>query len=112
MIFSSNLNSTFVAFHESKTSSLAEDDDVLPEVQPHVVPAEVRDWLSSTFTRKLVSTQKANEEKPKFRTVAHAIRAGIFVDRIYRQILNSSFSQFPPEVLKILKVSNFILLGP
>lgn len=86
------------------SSSLAEEDDVLPETQPHVVPAEVRDWLSSTFTRKLVSTQKTNQEKPKFRTVAQAIRAGIFVDRIYRQLLSSSFLQFPPEVLKILKV--------
>lgn len=40
------------------------------------VPPEVREWLASTFTRQLVTTRKRTEEKPKFRTVAHAIRAG------------------------------------
>lgn len=73
--------------------------------QSHVdaVPPEVREWLASTFTRQLVTTRKRTEEKPKFRTVAHAIRAGIFVDRIYRRVSSTAMLQFPPDVVKVLK---------
>lgn len=85
---------------------LADEDDELSEVQPDAVPPEVREWLASTFTRQLVTTRKRTEEKPKFRTVAHAIRAGIFVDRIYRRVSSTAMLQFPPEVVKVLKVSN------
>lgn len=83
---------------------LADEDDELSEVQPDAVPPEVREWLASTFTRQLVTTRKRTEEKPKFRTVAHAIRAGIFVDRIYRRVSSTAMLQFPPEVVKVLKV--------
>jgi hypothetical protein len=61
--------------------------------------------LASTFTRQLATTRKKSDEKPKFRSVAHAIRAGIFVDRIYRRISSTALMQFPPEVVKCLKVS-------
>lgn len=74
-------------------------------MQPDAVPPEVREWLASTFTRQLVTTRKRTEEKPKFRTVAHAIRAGIFVDRIYRRVSSTAMLQFPPDVVKVLKVS-------
>lgn len=84
---------------------LADEDDELSEVQPDAVPPEVREWLASTFTRQLVTTRKRTEEKPKFRTVAHAIRAGIFVDRIYRRVSSTAMLQYPPEVAKVLKVS-------
>lgn len=84
---------------------LADEDDELSEVQPDAVPPEVREWLASTFTRQLVTTRKRTEEKPKFRTVAHAIRAGIFVDRIYRRVSSTAMLQFPPEVVKVLKVN-------
>lgn len=60
--------------------------------------------MASTFTRQVVNIRKRTEEKPKFRTVAHAIRAGIFVDRIYRRISSTAVLQFPAEVVKILKV--------
>lgn len=88
---------------------LADEDDELSEVQPDAVPPEVREWLASTFTRQLVTTRKRTEEKPKFRTVAHAIRAGIFVDRIYRRVSSTAMLQFPPEVVKVLKVNVSIL---
>lgn len=84
---------------------LADEDDELSEVQPDAVPPEVREWLASTFTRQLATTRKKSDEKPKFRSVAHAIRAGIFVDRIYRRVSSSALMQFPPEVVKVLKVS-------
>lgn len=76
----------------------------MSEVQPDAVPPEVREWLASTFTRQLATTRKKSDEKPKFRSVAHAIRAGIFVDRIYRRVSSSALMQFPPEVVKVLKV--------
>ncbi|XP_054744805.1 dual specificity calcium/calmodulin-dependent 3',5'-cyclic nucleotide phosphodiesterase 1, partial [Anastrepha obliqua] len=82
---------------------LADEDDELSEVQPDAVPPEVREWLASTFTRQSATTRRRNDEKPKFRTVAHAIRAGIFVDRIYRSVSRTALMQFPPEVVQILK---------
>lgn len=83
---------------------LADEDDELSEVQPDAVPPEVREWLASTFTRQLATTRKKSDEKPKFRSVAHAIRAGIFVDRIYRRVSSTALMTFPPEVVKVLKV--------
>ena len=83
---------------------LADEDDELSEVQPDAVPPEVREWLASTFTRQLGTTRRRADEKPKFRSVAHAIRAGIFVDRIYRRVTNTALMQFPPDVVKVLKV--------
>jgi calcium/calmodulin-dependent 3',5'-cyclic nucleotide phosphodiesterase len=58
------------------------DDDVLSEVEPDAVPNEVRNWLSMTFTRSVTNMKKNVEEKPKFKSVAQAIRAGIMVDRL------------------------------
>lgn len=83
---------------------LADEDDELSEVQPDAVPPEVREWLASTFTRQLATTRRKADEKPKFRSVAHAIRAGIFVDRIYRRVTSTAMMQFPQEVVKVLKV--------
>lgn len=83
---------------------LADEDDELSEVQPDAVPPEVREWLASTFTRQLATTRKKSDEKPKFRSVAHAIRAGIFVDRIYRRVSSTALMQFPPDVVRVLKV--------
>jgi len=57
------------------------DDDVLSEVEPDAVPNEVRNWLSMTFTRSVTNMKKNVDEKPKFKSVAQAIRAGIMVDR-------------------------------
>ncbi|XP_058984693.1 dual specificity calcium/calmodulin-dependent 3',5'-cyclic nucleotide phosphodiesterase 1A-like isoform X4 [Musca domestica] len=90
-----------VFIDESKR--LADEDDELSEVQPDAVPPEVREWLASTFTRQLATTRKKTDEKPKFRSVAHAIRAGIFVDRIYRRVSSTALMTFPPEVVKVLK---------
>lgn len=56
----------------------------------------------------MATTRRKSDEKPKFRSVAHAIRAGIFVDRIYRRVSNTALMQFPPDVVKVLKVSTDI----
>lgn len=63
------------------------EDDVLSEVEPDAVPNEVRNWLSMTFTRSVSNMKKKNEEKPKFKSVAQAIRAGIMVDRYKKRFL-------------------------
>ncbi|XP_063891296.1 dual specificity calcium/calmodulin-dependent 3',5'-cyclic nucleotide phosphodiesterase 1A isoform X5 [Helicoverpa armigera] len=82
---------------------LADEDDELSEVQPDAVPPEVREWLASTFTRQLATAKRKSDEKPKFRSVAHAIRAGIFVDRIYRRVTSTALMQFPQDVIRVLK---------
>jgi len=46
-----------------------------------VVPEQVKDWLTSTFTRSLTNVRRRGDERLKFRSVANAIRAGIVVDR-------------------------------
>ena len=53
---------------------------MLNEVGPDAVPTEVREWLAQTFTRSQ-SVQRIRGERPKFKSVAQAIRAGIMVDR-------------------------------
>ncbi|EDW39587.1 GL15274 [Drosophila persimilis] len=88
---------------DKKKRRLADEDDELSEVQPDAVPPEVREWLASTFTRQMATSRRKSDEKPKFRSVAHAIRAGIFVDRIYRRVSSSALMQFPPDVVKLLK---------
>ena len=87
----------------ARSRRTVEDEDDLSEVRPDAVPPEVRAWLASTFTRQ-ISGRKPGEEKPKFRSVAQAIRAGILVDRIYRRMSSSSLLQFPAEVARHLKV--------
>ncbi|XP_055331385.1 dual specificity calcium/calmodulin-dependent 3',5'-cyclic nucleotide phosphodiesterase 1A-like isoform X8 [Paramacrobiotus metropolitanus] len=79
-----------------------EDEDELSDVEPHAVPNEVREWLASTFTRKL-SVVKRPSEKPKFRSVANAIRAGIFVERIYRRMSSSQVLHIPPKIVMQLR---------
>nr|XP_046919951.1 calcium/calmodulin-dependent 3',5'-cyclic nucleotide phosphodiesterase 1-like [Dermatophagoides farinae] len=82
---------------------LLDEEDELAEVKPDAVPSEVREWLTSTFTRNQVSTRNRSDDKPKFRSVANAIRAGIMVDRIYRRLFSATTIQIAPEVSNFLK---------
>lgn len=88
---------------KSSKERLTDEDDELSEVEPDAVPTEVRDWLALTFTRSMNNVRRRGQEKPKFRSVAHAIRAGIMVDRIYRRLSSSSTLHIPPAVLQLLK---------
>lgn len=56
-------------------------EDELQEIKSDAVPSEVRDWLASTFTQQTRATGRRSEEKPKFRSIVHAVQAGIFVER-------------------------------
>ncbi|XP_067128856.1 dual specificity calcium/calmodulin-dependent 3',5'-cyclic nucleotide phosphodiesterase 1A-like isoform X4 [Centruroides vittatus] len=85
---------------------LLDEDDELSEVQPDAVPNEVREWLASTFTRQTAAQRRRADEKPRFRSVANAIRAGIMVDRIYRRISSSTFLQIPSQVAVLLKAAD------
>ena len=60
-------------------SRICDEDDDLAEVTPDTVPDEVREWLAATFTRQAANAKK--REKPKFKSVANAIRTGIFFDK-------------------------------
>jgi calcium/calmodulin-dependent 3',5'-cyclic nucleotide phosphodiesterase len=61
---------------------LYDEDDELNEVETETVPQEVREWLSSTFTRSTAGGKRRDSgDKVCFKSVAHAIRAGIVVDR-------------------------------
>ncbi|XP_017493741.1 PREDICTED: calcium/calmodulin-dependent 3',5'-cyclic nucleotide phosphodiesterase 1C-like, partial [Rhagoletis zephyria] len=89
-----------------ETRRLLDEEDELAEVQPDAVPNEVRQWLASTFTRSQVATKPRSDDKPKFRSVANAIRAGIMVDRIYRRLFNVTAIGIPPEVSTFLKAAD------
>ena len=60
---------------------LLDTEDELSDIQSDSVPSEVRDWLASTFTRKMGMMKKKSEEKPRFRSIVHVVQAGIFVER-------------------------------
>lgn len=51
----------------------------------------------------------AEENKPKFKTVAQAVRAGLLVDKIYdRLTLPPVNMKFPNEVTEMLKVGWYL----
>lgn len=56
-------------------------EDELSDIQSDTVPSEVRDWLASTFTRQRGLMLRRNEDKPRFKSIVHAVQAGIFVER-------------------------------
>ncbi|VDP72196.1 unnamed protein product [Echinostoma caproni] len=81
---------------------IREEEEDLSEAATEYVPDEVRDWLASTFTRTQ-NNVGIGDQKPRFRSVANAIRAGIFVERIYRRMSSCSNLVIPPNVLLFLK---------
>ncbi|KAI6241378.1 Phosphodiesterase [Aphelenchoides fujianensis] len=85
-----------------ETRRLCDEDDELAEVTPDVVPDEVREWLAATFTRQNVQTRRA---KPKFKSVANAIRTGIFFDKIYRRT-QTILAPIPKEYQEHLRAIN------
>ncbi|TGZ74693.1 hypothetical protein CRM22_000801 [Opisthorchis felineus] len=92
------MESTYI----SERRRIREEEEDLSEAATEFVPDEVRDWLASTFTRTQAVSGIGNQ-KPRFRSVANAIRAGIFVERIYRRMSSCSNLLIPPNVLLMLK---------
>lgn len=60
---------------------MLDTEDELREMRSDAVPSEVRDWLAATFTQQARAKGRRAEEKPKFRSIVHAVQAGIFVER-------------------------------
>ncbi|XP_056155312.1 dual specificity calcium/calmodulin-dependent 3',5'-cyclic nucleotide phosphodiesterase 1C [Lampris incognitus] len=86
-----------------ETRRLVDTEDELSDIQSDSVPSEVRDWLASTFTRQMGLMLRRSEEKPRFRSIVHAVQAGIFVERMYRRTSNMVGLSYPPTVITVLK---------
>ena len=79
--------------------------DDLSELQSEAVPEEVRKWLASTFAKQETAPRRRGpDERPTFRSVANAIRTGIFIEKIYRRMSSSQLMAIPPDIHKALKV--------
>ncbi|XP_035283869.1 calcium/calmodulin-dependent 3',5'-cyclic nucleotide phosphodiesterase 1A isoform X2 [Anguilla anguilla] len=86
-----------------ETRRLVDTEDELSDIQSDAVPSEVRDWLASTFTRQMGLMLRRTEEKPRFRSIVHAVQAGIFVERMYRRTSNMVGLSYPSSVISALK---------
>ncbi|XP_053327921.1 dual specificity calcium/calmodulin-dependent 3',5'-cyclic nucleotide phosphodiesterase 1A [Spea bombifrons] len=95
--------SVLEAVYIDETRRLLDTEDELSDIHTDSVPLEVRDWLASTFTRKMGMRRRRPEEKPKFRSIVHAVQAGIFVERMYRRSSNMAGLTYPSSVIASLK---------
>ncbi|XP_061698006.1 dual specificity calcium/calmodulin-dependent 3',5'-cyclic nucleotide phosphodiesterase 1A isoform X2 [Syngnathoides biaculeatus] len=91
------------AVYKDETRRLLDPEDELSDLQAESVPREVRDWLACTFSRKMGVAKRRPEEKPRFRSIVHAVQAGIFVERMYRRTSNMVGLTYPPTALAALK---------
>ncbi|KAM9342331.1 dual specificity calcium/calmodulin-dependent 3',5'-cyclic nucleotide phosphodiesterase 1A [Pholidichthys leucotaenia] len=91
------------AIYTDETKRLLDTEDELSDLQSESVPSEVRDWLACTFSRKMGVAKRRPEEKPRFRSIVHAVQAGIFVERMYRRTFNMAGLTYPPTALTALK---------
>lgn len=71
----------FSSFFFPTPRQCLESEDDLQQLQSDGVPSEVTDWLASTFTQRVRRPARRSDEKPKFRSIVHAVQAGIFVER-------------------------------
>ncbi|KAM9188813.1 LOW QUALITY PROTEIN: dual specificity calcium/calmodulin-dependent 3',5'-cyclic nucleotide phosphodiesterase 1A [Mergus octosetaceus] len=95
--------SVLEAVYIDETRRLLDTEDELSDIQSDTVPLEVRDWLASTFTREMGIVKRRPEEKPKFRSIVHAVQAGIFVERMYRRTSSMVGLAYPAEVIVTFK---------
>uniref|UniRef100_UPI0037E73133 dual specificity calcium/calmodulin-dependent 3',5'-cyclic nucleotide phosphodiesterase 1A isoform X2 n=1 Tax=Semicossyphus pulcher TaxID=241346 RepID=UPI0037E73133 len=89
--------------YTDETRRLLDTEDELSDLQAESVPSEVRDWLACTFSSKMGVAKRRPEEKPRFRSIVHAVQAGIFVERMYRRTSNMAGLTYPPTALTALK---------
>uniref|UniRef100_A0A672YX57 Phosphodiesterase n=1 Tax=Sphaeramia orbicularis TaxID=375764 RepID=A0A672YX57_9TELE len=75
------------AVYTDETKRLLDTEDELSDLQAESVPSEVRDWLACTFSRKMGVAKRRPEEKPRFRSIVHAVQAGIFVERLFSRFI-------------------------
>ncbi|KAM8912498.1 dual specificity calcium/calmodulin-dependent 3',5'-cyclic nucleotide phosphodiesterase 1B isoform 3-T3 [Lycaon pictus] len=94
------------AVYIDETRQILDTEDELQELRSDAVPSEVRDWLASTFTQQARAKGRRAEEKPKFRSIVHAVQAGIFVERMFRRTYTSVGPTYSTVVLNCLKVTD------
>ncbi|XP_073069540.1 dual specificity calcium/calmodulin-dependent 3',5'-cyclic nucleotide phosphodiesterase 1B isoform X4 [Manis javanica] len=98
------------AVYIDETRQILDTEDELQELRSDAVPSEVRDWLASTFTQQARAKGRRAEEKPKFRSIVHAVQAGIFVERMFRRTYTSVGPTYSTAVLKCLKIPTVFLM--
>ncbi|XP_075447835.1 dual specificity calcium/calmodulin-dependent 3',5'-cyclic nucleotide phosphodiesterase 1B isoform X5 [Ascaphus truei] len=91
------------AVYIDETRQILDTEDELPEIRSDAVPSEVRDWLASTFTSQTRATGRRSEEKPRFRSIVHAVQAGIFVERMFRRTYTAVGPNYSAAVVNSLK---------
>ncbi|XP_063150028.1 dual specificity calcium/calmodulin-dependent 3',5'-cyclic nucleotide phosphodiesterase 1B isoform X1 [Candoia aspera] len=91
------------AVYIDETRKILDTEDELQEIKSDAVPSEVRDWLASTFTQQTRAKGRRSEEKPKFRSIVHAVQAGIFVERMFRRTYTAVGPNYSPSVINCLK---------
>ncbi|XP_030274364.1 calcium/calmodulin-dependent 3',5'-cyclic nucleotide phosphodiesterase 1B isoform X1 [Sparus aurata] len=85
------------------TRQCLESEDDLQQLQSDGVPAEVTDWLASTFTQRVRRPVRRSDEKPKFRSIVHAVQAGIFVERMFKRAYTAAMPDQPAAVVNCLR---------
>uniref|UniRef100_A0A8C6T816 Phosphodiesterase n=1 Tax=Neogobius melanostomus TaxID=47308 RepID=A0A8C6T816_9GOBI len=85
------------------TRQCLESEDDLQQLQSDGVPSEVTDWLASTFTQRIRRPVRRSDEKPKFRSIVHAVQAGIFVERMFKRSYTAALPDQPSVVVNCLR---------
>ncbi|XP_044143432.1 LOW QUALITY PROTEIN: calcium/calmodulin-dependent 3',5'-cyclic nucleotide phosphodiesterase 1B [Bufo gargarizans] len=91
------------AVYIDETRQILDTEDELKEIRSDCVPSEVRDWLASTFTQQTRATGRRSEEKPRFRSIVHAVQAGIFVERMFRRTYTAVGPNYSAAIVNSLK---------
>ncbi|MBN3310079.1 PDE1B phosphodiesterase, partial [Amia calva] len=91
------------AVYIDETRQMLDMEDDLHQIRSESVPTEVRDWLASTFTQKARPPARRSDEKPKFRSIVHAVQAGIFVERMFRKAYTAAIPNQPSAVIQCLR---------
>ncbi|CAL8380373.1 unnamed protein product, partial [Boreogadus saida] len=90
------------AYLDGTRQSLDSEDD-LQQLHSDGVPSEVTDWLASTFTQRTRLPARRSDEKPKFRSIVHAVQAGIFVERMFKRAYTAAMPDQHPAVVTCLR---------
>ncbi|XP_010780266.1 calcium/calmodulin-dependent 3',5'-cyclic nucleotide phosphodiesterase 1B [Notothenia coriiceps] len=89
-------------YHDGSRQCLESEDD-LQQLQSDGVPTEVTDWLASTFTQRVRQPVRRSDEKPKFRSIVHAVQAGIFVERMFKRAYTATMPDQPAAAVNCLR---------
>ncbi|KAK1799541.1 hypothetical protein P4O66_000422 [Electrophorus voltai] len=92
------------ALYRDETRQSLDMEDQLQELRPDSVPKEVHNWLASTFMQQARRPLRYPDYKPSFRSIVHAVQAGIFVERMFRKMSSTAMTDQPLAVVNCLRV--------